>query len=199
MSPEEGLPVHDIDVRALLAIYGGDSGAWAGAMIVFTLVGGGWSATALLPMMCYGRTRLFAASLAIAIAVQATLVWAIKLAVGRVRPWLALGLAPPIGAPRDGSFPSGHAAGSFCVAAFLAVALPVAWPHSRGRARALAAATLAVAALVALSRVYLGAHFPGDVLAGSLLGALVGAAIGGVYARRAGAASDQADPRPPER
>lgn len=181
--------MHDLDFRIFLAIYGGGSGAWAGAMIVFTLIGGGWSTVFLLPMLCHWRTRFFALNLGRAIAVEATLVWALKLAVGRVRPWLALGLAPPMGAPHDGSFPSGHAAGSFCVAAFLCVALPAAWPRSRGRARALAGAALAVAALVSVSRVYLGAHFPADVLAGSLLGALVGAAAGRIYANRTGAAS----------
>jgi undecaprenyl-diphosphatase len=181
--------VHDIDVRALFAIYGGTSGVWAGAMIAFTLLGGGWSAALLVPMVWHPRTRFFASSLGRAIGAQAVVVWALKLAIGRVRPWLALGLPAPIGAPHDGSFPSGHAAGSFCVAAFLSVALPAAWPRSPGRARALSGAALAVAALVAISRVYLGAHFPADVLAGALLGALIGAALGNVYAGRARAAS----------
>jgi undecaprenyl-diphosphatase len=159
-------------------------------MVTFTLIGGGWSAVALLPMIWHQRTRFFASTLALAIAAQATLVWALKLAVGRVRPWLALGLAPPIGAPRDGSFPSGHAAGSFCLAAFLLVALPAAWPRSRGLAHAMSGLALAIATLVALSRVYLGAHFPADVLVGALLGALVGTALGGLYAERARAASE---------
>jgi undecaprenyl-diphosphatase len=176
--------VHDLDVRALLAVYGGASGAWVGPMAALTLFGGGWAVVALLPMMCHRRTRFFAWSLGLAIAAQATLVWAIKLATGRVRPWIALGLVAPIGAPHDGSFPSGHAAGSFCVAAFLSVALPATWPRASGSARALAAVALVFAALVAFSRVYLGAHFPADVLAGALLGAVVGTVAGRLYARR---------------
>jgi undecaprenyl-diphosphatase len=176
--------LHEFDVRAFVALYGGASGAWAGTMLAFTLIGGGWSAIALLPMMVYRRTRFFSSSLALAIAAQATLVWVLKLSFGRVRPWLALGLAPPIGAPHDGSFPSGHAAGSFCLAGFLFAALPAAWPRSRGLDRALSVAALAVATLVALSRVYLGAHFPADVLAGAMLGALVGTVVGRLYAKR---------------
>jgi undecaprenyl-diphosphatase len=160
-------------------------------MVTFTLIGGGWSAVALLPMVWHRRTRLFASTLALAIVAQATLVWGLKLAVGRVRPWLALGLAPPMGAPHDGSFPSGHAAGSFCFAAFLLVALPAAWPRSRRLAHATSGLALAIATLVALSRVYLGAHFPADVLAGALLGALIGTALGGLYATRARAASER--------
>jgi undecaprenyl-diphosphatase len=85
--------------------------------------------------------------------------------------------------PSDFSFPSGHAAGCFCVAAFLALALPAAWPDSRRRARLLTALAGGLAVLIAVSRVYLGAHFPSDVIAGALLGALVGALAGGVYAR----------------
>lgn len=171
-------PLGPLDLRMLQALYGGASGAWAPAMIAFTVLGSGWSAVGLVPMLYHPRTRRFAVALAVAIATQATLVWWLKRVVGRVRPWIALGLPTPIGAPRDGSFPSGHAAASFCVAAFLAVALPAVWSGSRGRARALVAGTLVVAAFVASSRVYLGAHFPGDVLCGSALGALVGVVAG---------------------
>jgi undecaprenyl-diphosphatase len=195
MRPRRADRLHEFDARALLAIYGGASGAWAGTMIAFTLLGGGWSTVALVPMMWHRRTRFFASSLALAITAQATLVWALKLAVGRVRPWLALGLAPPIGAPHDGSFPSGHAAGSFCLAAFLVVALPAALPQSRRLAAALSGLAFAAATLVALSRVYLGAHFPADVLAGALLGALVGTAIGSLYAARARLAVERAPER----
>ena len=37
---------------------------------------------------------------------------------------------------------------------------------------------LAVAALVAYSRVYVGVHFPADVAAGAVLGLMVGGAVG---------------------
>jgi len=47
--------------------------------------------------------------------------------------------------------PSGHALNFFSAAAFLGLAL---------RRRALTAALFAIAALVALSRVYLGVHYP---------------------------------------
>lgn len=180
-------PLGHLDLRALQAFYGGASGAWAPAMIAFTILGSGWSALGLVPILYHPRTRGFGVALAVAITTQATLVWWLKRVVGRVRPWIALGLPTPIGAPRDGSFPSGHAAASFCVAAFLAVALPAVWPRSpaspasRAHPRWLIAAALVVAAFVASSRVYLGAHFPGDVLCGSALGAFVGAAAGWAY------------------
>ena len=58
------------------------------------------------------------------------------------------------------SFPSGHAATSFAGATLLALALPrLAWP------------LLVLAAAIGWSRVYVGVHWPSDVLAGALLGA----------------------------
>jgi undecaprenyl-diphosphatase len=174
-----------LDLQLLRAVYGGEAGAWGPVMVAFTLVGSGWTALALLPAAIHPRTRRFATALALGILAQATLVWAVKAAVGRVRPWIALGLPPPIGAPHDGSFPSGHAAGSFCVAAFLAVALPATLPGARLRARAGAAGVAVLAAFIASSRVYLGAHFPADVLCGALLGGAIGAAAAAGYLRTA--------------
>ncbi len=175
----------DLDVRALLALYGGAHGTLASLMTAATLVGEGWSAVLLLPMLWYARTRRFAGLLTVAVVAQAVIVWAMKAAIGRVRPWIALGLPAPIGSPHDFSFPSGHAAGSFCLAAFLVLALPTAWPRSPGRARIVGAAGFVYAVLVAASRVYLGAHFPGDVIFGALLGAAIGGAAGLAYIRRA--------------
>jgi len=153
-------------------------------MTAATLVGEGWSALLLLPLLWVARTRRFAGLLTAAVVTQSVIVWAMKAAIGRVRPWIALGLPEPIGAPHDFSFPSGHAAGSACLAAFLVLALPVAWPASPRWARAVGAAACAYAALVAASRVYLGAHFPSDVIVGALLGAAIGSAAGFAYIRR---------------
>jgi undecaprenyl-diphosphatase len=176
--------VESLDSRALFAVYGGMHGVWAPLMIALTAIGAGWTALALVPLVWSTRTRAFGTALALVIVVQAVLVWSLKAAIGRVRPWLALGLPPPIGHPDDGSFPSGHAAGSFCVAAFLAVVLPSLLPGSRARARLLALLGLALAGSIALSRVYLGAHFPSDVLGGALLGTLIGAAGAKLYLAR---------------
>jgi undecaprenyl-diphosphatase len=173
-----------LDARILLAIYGGAHGTWALPMTAFTLLGEGWTSLALLPLLAWPRTRRFAGLLIAAILVQAMLVKGLKDLFGRVRPWIALGLPAPIMTPHDPSFPSGHAAGCFCVAAFFAVGLPAAWPDRPVQARVVVALAALVALLIALSRVYLGAHFPGDVLAGALLGGLVGALGGSVYARR---------------
>ena len=179
-----------LDLRVFLAIYGGSGGPWGPTMLGLTILGAGYTAWGLLPLALWGRTRRLALALAAPVALQAVLVWALKALLGRVRPWLALGLPAPWGHPYDGSFPSGHAAGSFCVAAFFVAALP-AFPAfgSRVRARVLSIALVAIAGLIALSRVYLGAHFPSDVLAGALLGGAIGAWAGQRYAARDAARS----------
>lgn len=172
-----------LDHLVFFAIYGGARGAWAWLMVAATVLGEGWTVAVLIPLLAWGRTRRFAGWLTLAVLVQSTLVWGLKRVVGRTRPWIALELPTPFMRPSDFSFPSGHAAGCFCVAAFLAMALPVAWPDARHRVRAVVMVAGGLAVLIAVSRVYLGAHFPSDVLAGAILGALVGALAGGLYAR----------------
>ena len=97
------------------------------------------------------------------------LVWIVKEITGRVRPCHVLTWASAVYVtPPDGpSFPSGHSAGSFAFAAFVFMA------HRRWGMVA-----LIIAALVALSRVALGVHYPTDIVAGSLLGMTLGALAG---------------------
>lgn len=88
----------------------------------------------------------------------------LKLVVRRRRPELP-DLPPLTGTPTTLSFPSAHASTSFAAAGL----------YSRLGLPALALYGLAGA--LSLSRLYLGVHYPSDVLAGALLG---GAVAGGV-------------------
>jgi membrane-associated phospholipid phosphatase len=67
---------------------------------------------------------------------------------------------------RDASFPSDHAAAGFAIAAVLFIA------HRRAGALA-----LAFAAVMSFARVFIGAHWPSDVLAGAALGVAAGCLV----------------------
>lgn len=114
-----------------------------------------------------GRPRLRRAALrgSIAVAVASPAVNLIgKQAFRRKRP--VVDLVPPIRIrwklPTSHAFPSGHSASAAAFAAGVALEAP----------RRVAVPVAAAAAAVAFSRVYTGAHYPGDVLAGLGVGAL---------------------------
>jgi undecaprenyl-diphosphatase len=123
----------------------------------------------LLAVALLALLRHWHGALALAIAVPATqlAVDLIKSAVERPRPDLALTDAAGY------SFPSGHSATSVALYALLFYALArLARGHSR---RAIVLCGAAIATAVGISRVWLGAHYPTDVLAGWAVGALVAA------------------------
>jgi undecaprenyl-diphosphatase len=87
--------------------------------------------------------------------------------IGRDRPPLVYeDPRPLVGLPHSGAFPSGHAASAF------AAATVIAWASRR-----LALPAYLLAALVAWSRVYVGVHWPLDVIGGAALGTLVAIAL----------------------
>lgn len=94
------------------------------------------------------------------------IVQVIKHLVGRARPRMTLPPWEHIGPSFDSdlhSFPSGHTATSFALAAVLASRFPrQAWIF------------YGVAGLVGVGRVVGGSHYPSDVLAGAILGLVVG-------------------------
>ena len=72
---------------------------------------------------------------------------------------------------KDGSFPSGHSLTSWCFWLMLAVAVE-AFGAGTVLVLAITAVGLAIPLLTGLSRVYLGVHFPSDVLGGYTIGAV---------------------------
>ncbi len=89
----------------------------------------------------------------------------LKTLVDRTRPYDAVnGLIPLVPRLFDSSFPSGHSAASFAAA----TALYRKTPKRYG------VPCLVLAALIAFSRLYVGVHYPTDVLAGTLVGITLG-------------------------
>lgn len=124
------------------------------------------TAVATLLLLALGR-RNDAVRLAAVMAAAAIVNNAIKYAVARARPEPFFG-----DLPTSYSFASGHALYAGCfyvvVGALLAAAVPAAWQRT-----AVLAATLALIGVIGLSRVYLGVHYPTDVIAGFALAALI--------------------------
>jgi undecaprenyl-diphosphatase len=88
---------------------------------------------------------------------------ALKEAVDRPRP---TGVDMLVSTPTSPSFPSGHAAMSAAAAVVLCAAVP-----------RLAPMFVLLAATIAFSRVYVGVHYPSDVLAGAAVGVFVATAL----------------------
>ena len=116
-------------------------------------------------LLAIPKTRRAGACVACALVLDLLLcnLW-LKPWVGRVRPFAVNpGIKLLITPPTDASFPSGHTAASFAAVSALRMARsPLRKP------------SLALAAVIAFSRLYLYAHWPTDILGGILVGTLAG-------------------------
>ena len=155
-----------LDGRLLVAIQGLHT-AWLDPIVsIYTKLGdAGILFIALsLAMLLYKPTRK-AGALALCAMILGLLVTnvTIKPLVERARPWLDWPIVPLVTEKDPNSFPSGHTCAAFAAGMIWLRALPWRW----GRITA-----VVIAVLKGLSRLYVGVHYPTDVLAGALIGAL---------------------------
>ena len=121
-----------------------------------------WIALALGGALAYPERRGRWLAAAGTVPLTLGLNYLVKRAVRRERPQID-GLDAVGRIPTSLSFPSAHAATSFAAAVRIGALVP--------RARA---PLFAAAALMALTRPYLGVHYPADIVAGALVGLIVG-------------------------
>jgi len=133
----------------------------AGVLAVLVLVVVAW--------LAYVRRRFDAALLTVSAGATALLTAALKEAFRRDRP-----VYVDARGPKSFSFPSGHSSGAFAVYLLLAILLT----SDRGRVTrsSTIVGAVALATLVAASRVLLPVHFLSDVIAGTAIGVAVVAA-----------------------
>jgi len=137
------------------------------AMLAFTQLGSAF-APILLGMAFFATGssglayELLLGSLTLALTVELA-----KIIFRRSRPFVRLAQTRIVGyRARGRSFPSGHTSQAFYLAALLVAHFHLAF--------VLAAALYMLAGLVAVTRMYIGAHYPRDVLAGAILGSVWG-------------------------
>ena len=99
----------------------------------------------------------------------------LKNLVARARPYeVVAGLQLLIGKQSDFSFPSGHTGSSFASAVILYQELPKRFGE----------AAIALACFIGFSRLYLGVHYPSDVIGGALIGSLIAVTIRKLFYNR---------------
>lgn len=134
--------------------------------VITTLGNGGafWIVLTLL-LLVFKRTRRMGVYCAASMLLTLLVVnLCIKPLAARTRPYeLIQGLEILVSRPHDYSFPSGHSANS----------LTCAWTLFRLAPKKYGVPALVLAVLIALSRLYVGVHFPTDVLAGVAIGVLL--------------------------
>lgn len=151
-------------------------------MPLLTTLGGvfGWVGLTLI-MLVFGnkKTKHLATWAILTMFIVEIIVFIIKTLVGEPRPFETLPNVNLLQLINGYSFPSGHATVSFALGIVIGASYNIKISlikDNNGKPRQFSAIYLFIifAVIVAFSRVYVGVHYPLDILVGSLLGTLIG-------------------------
>lgn len=173
----------DIDKHVMLALNGSDSLYMDGVMKIFTTTSV-WIPVAAVLLFIVLKNNTPRGSLLTVLAVALTILACDQISSGLIKPIVArlrpshdpsfMHLIDTFNGYRSGSysFTSSHACNSFGI--FTIIALII-------RNRALSLSLLLWACINSFSRIYLGVHYPGDILCGAIVGIVIGSIIFLIY------------------
>lgn len=155
--------IHGVDVKVFRAVFEMRWEPLTPVMRLFTLIGTAGALWGFLAAVAFVFGGFYVPGLLVpwaAVAGSWILAEASKHLFNRARPHASdLGIAPLVKTPSSSSFPSGHSATAAAGAISLSAAYPVLTP-----------VFAAVGLITMFSRIYLGVHYPSDVLAGAAIG-----------------------------
>lgn len=166
----------DFDKSLLLAINGSDSIFWDGCMKIYTTISI-WIPLMLILLYILVKNNSFKDFLLLLLFVAAVVGLTDTISSGICKPFFErwrpthdpelMYLIDVVDGIRgkDYGFTSSHAANSFGIATFLILLV---------RNRVLTISLIFWASMNAFTRMYLGVHYPGDILAGTIIGIVVG-------------------------
>ncbi len=146
-------------------------------MIGYTQIGSGIAALGMALVLFFAGDHMLSYELVLGTLTLWLVVELAKYLVHRSRPFIRLTQARIVGRRASGrSFPSGHTSQAFFLATLIS-------QHSHASVWVVLL-LYAAALLVGITRMYVGAHYPRDVLAGAILGSawgLLGAIVDGYF------------------
>lgn len=169
----------NIDRYMLLSLNGSDSLFWDGCMLVYTSMAV-WAPLALMLLYVLLKNNNIKDFLLLLFFVALVVLLTDQISSGFCKPFFArwrptndpmlMYAVDIVNETRGGKygFTSSHAANSFGIATFIMLLI---------RNKALSISLIIWAAMNAFTRIYLGVHYPGDILAGTVIGVVVGWAV----------------------